>query len=387
MQVYKAFFKIIFKNLSQIMIYIVIFIFLTAFLANTNDATNTDFTETRVNIAVINHDSDTVLVEGLRDYLAENSNMINIPDDTKELQDALFYRKVEYIVTVPDGFSSRFLSENPLQLEKTTIPGSAKSVFFDTLINKYLNTARTYLDNMGNLSRRQLLNYISQDLSQETVVKVNTSGKEPSKNESLSYYFNYMAYSLYAVLILGVSSVMMVFNDPDLKRRNLCSPVKLHKINLQLILGNLTFSVVVWFILIFMSFVMYGNDMFTGKGLLLLLNSFIFTFTVLSISYLIGNVIKSKGAMSAAANVVALGTSFISGVFVPQALLGKTVLKIASFTPNFWYVKSNNSIVSLANFNMKNLTPIFLNMLVLIGFAAALLSITVLLTKQQRMSN
>ena len=74
----------------------------------------------------------------------------------------------------------------------------------------------------------------------------------------------------------------------------------------------------VWLVLISASFVMYGSYMFTTNGLLLLLNSFIFTLAALSISYLIGNLVKSRGAMSAAANVFALGTSFLSGVFVPQ---------------------------------------------------------------------
>ena len=42
---------------------------------------------------------------------------------------------------------------------------------------------------------------------------------------SYSYYFNYLAYALLAVLILGISSIMMVFNNQDIKRRNSCAPV------------------------------------------------------------------------------------------------------------------------------------------------------------------
>ncbi|MFP4661668.1 MAG: hypothetical protein ACLFPF_05715 [Halanaerobiales bacterium] len=89
----------------------------------------------------------------------------------------------------------------------------------------------------------------------------------------------------------------------------------------------------------------------------------------------------------AIANVVALGTSFISGLFVPQFLLGKTVLSIASFTPNYWYVKSNNSIVKLAELDIASLAPIFINMSIVFGFALAVLSITLVLIKQKRMSN
>lgn len=388
MQVYKAFFKVIYKNLSQIIIYVVVFLFFAVFLSNTyTNPVNTDFTDTKVNIVFINHDANSKLVEGLKDYLSKNANIIDIPDDTQKLQDALFFRQVEYIVRVPNDFTENFLSGKTVQLEKTTVPSSTSGIYMDRIINKYLNTAKTYASNIKDLSGEQLISYLDKDLSQKTEVKVISSAGQISKNEKSAYYYNYLAYSLFAILILGVSSVMMVFNNTDLKKRNLCSPVKLRNMNFQMILGNISYAILAWATMIFTSFIMYGSYMFTARGLLLLLNSFVFTLAALSISYLIGNVIKSRNAMSAATNVVSLGTCFISGVFVPQALLGKTVLKIASFTPTYWYVKSNNEIVNMVNFKIENLMPIYINMLVIIGFAAAVLIVTLVVIKQKRMTN
>lgn len=388
MQVYKAFFKVILKNLNQIMIYVVVFIPLAVGLANTNtNPVETNFAETKVRIAFINYDTNSRLVEGLNNYLSKNTSIVNISDDTQKLQDALFFREVEYIVKVPKGFTESLFSGKAIQLEKAAVPGSTSGIYIDSVINKYLNTAKTYKDNMENLSDDELLSYVENDLAQKTEVKLNNSVGEVSKSEKSAFYFNYLAYSLFATLILGVCSVMIVFNNTDLKKRNLCTPVKLKSMNFQLILANLSYAVMAWFAMIITSLFMYGSYMFTGRGLLFLLNSLVFTFAALSISFLIGNVIKSKNAMSAAANVVALGTCFISGVFVPQALLGKSVLTLASFTPNYWYVKSNNIIASLINFNMENLAPIFLNMLIVIGFAVAVLTVTLVVIKQKRMSN
>jgi ABC-2 type transport system permease protein len=388
MQVYKAFFKIIKKNLFQIMMYVIIFLSLAIALANTNtNPVNTNFTETKVKIAFINYDKESKLVEGLKAYLNKNAKIVDLPDETQKLQDALFFREVEYIVKVPTGFGEGLLIGKPLSLEKTTVPGSTSEIYLDSMINKYLNTVKTYKDNMGNLSQEQLITYVEKDLAEKTEVQLKTSQDEISKNEKRAFYFNYMAYSLYAVLILGVCSVMIVFNNTDLKKRNHCSPVKLRRMNFEMILANLSFAVLTWFVMVLASIIMYGSYMFSAKGLLFLLNSFIFTFAALSISFLLGNIINSKGAMSAAANAVSLGTCFISGVFVPQAFLGKTVLKIASFTPNYWYVKSNNAIATMANFNMENLTPIFLNMLIILGFAVAILTITLVLIKHKRISS
>lgn len=387
MQVYKAIFKVIYKNLSQMMIYLVIFLFFTILLSSTyTNPLNTNFTETKINVAFINHDKDSVFMEGLKNYLSRSANLINIPDDTQKLQDALFFRQVEYIVKVPQGFTEGLFSGKVVQLEKTTLPSSTSSIYMDIIINKYLNTAKIYMSNMKNISEEQLINYIDKDLSQKTEVKLRSSENQTSRIEKVGYFFNYLAYSLFAILILGVCTIMIVFNDTDLKKRNLSSPVKLKSMNMQMILGNLSFAVLTWFIMIFTSFIMYGSYMLTANGLLLLLNSFIFTLAALSISFLIGNIIKSRGAMSAAANVFSLGSCFISGVFVPQFLLGKTVLTIASFTPTYWFVKANNAIINIVNFKMENLEPIFTNMLIVLGFAVAVLAVTLVVIKQKRMS-
>jgi ABC-2 type transport system permease protein len=180
--------------------------------------------------------------------------------------------------------------------------------------------------------------------------------------------------------------VMLIFNGSDLKRRNFCSPVHIHSINSQLIIGNLSFAVIAWALLISAGFILFNGYMFTANALLHLLNSFVFTLAALSISFLIANLVKSKGAVSAAANVVALGSSFLSGVFVPQYLLGDSVLTIASFTPTYWYVKSNNMITELANYRMENLFPILTNILIMLGFAVAVLAVTLVVLKQRRQS-
>lgn len=180
---------------------------------------------------------------------------------------------------------------------------------------------------------------------------------------------------------------MTTFNNKDLKMRNLSSALTLRSMNYQMILGNITFTVLLWMIMIVASFVMYGSYMFTINGLLFLLNSFVFSIAVLSISLLIGNLINSKNAMSAAANVVSLGSCFISGVFVPQAYLGESVINIARFNPTYWYVKANNEISLLVNYSNENLTPIFMSMLVVCGFALAILAVTLVVIKQRRLSN
>ncbi|HBL84826.1 MAG: hypothetical protein A2Y17_05170 [Clostridiales bacterium GWF2_38_85] len=386
MQIFKAFFKIVNKNKFEMFIYIIVFLAIAIGLSSSNTGVqNGYFNATKLKMVFINNDEDSVLVEGLRDYLAENAILVDIDDNKKELQDALFFREIEYIVRVPAGFTNDLQNGKEVQLEYTKVPDSTTGVFLNNLVNKYLNAANLYAKSLD-ITEEKLAEYIKNDLANEVEVVVNSFETKSETNSNHIFYFNYMAYSIFAILILGVCVVMLVFNGTDLKRRNYCSPIKIRSINLQLASGNLVFALLTWFIMIIASFFLYTNEMFTLTGLLLLANSLIFTVAVLSISFLISNVVRSRGALSAAANVVALGSSFISGVFVPQQFISSEVLNIASFTPTYWYIRANNIIANISTFSFENLKPVFTCMLIILAFAVAILAITLVIAKQKRTS-
>jgi ABC-2 type transport system permease protein len=133
--------------------------------------------------------------------------------------------------------------------------------------------------------------------------------------------------------------------------------------------------------------VLNKENMMSYNGLLLCINALVFTIAALSISYLVGLLLKSRDAQRAIANVLALGFSFISGVFVPQEFLSDKALTIASFTPTYWYVKANNVIGTLSSFSFNNLSDVFIYMLIELGFAMAIFSVALVVSKQKRVTN
>ena len=86
---------------------------------------------------------------------------------------------------------------------------------------------------------------------------------------------------------------------------------------------------------------MYGKSLYNVSAFYYAINTVVYTLVCVSISFLVGNLTRSRGAQAAIVNVLSLGLSFISGVFVPQFMLGETVLNIAKFTPTYWYVHAN----------------------------------------------
>ncbi|WP_455539258.1 ABC transporter permease [Terrisporobacter sp.] len=388
MNVYKAYFKIIKKNLGVLSIYLIIFLAFAISLANFNDTYgNENFQTTKVNVAFINNDHNSRFLYDFRNYIAKNTNLVTIGESKEEKQDALYFNEVEYIITIPKGFTKKILSGNKnVHIEKNIIPNSTSGVFVDNLINKYLNTARRYISTDKNLSQFEIVTNVNKDLKKQSKIKIQ-SYENLSQDSTCYKYYNFFAYCVFAVLILGVGAVMLSFGKEDLKRRNLSSPMTFGSYNFQIALANITYAVVIWLVISLVSALMYKDYMFSTRGLLLLLNSLVFTIVTLSISLLISTLVKNQNVMSAVANVVALGSCFISGVFVDQDYLAGSVLLIAKFNPTYWYVKANDYIGEIVNFSGDNMNDIFICILIEVLFAIVVYVVNLFIVRQRRVSN
>jgi len=385
MPVYNLCMRIIRKNIPSLLIYLFVFIGVSIIVssssANPQKAVN-EFTRKKADIAFISKD-DSPLIEGLRNEIGKIANFIDIPDNKGDLQDALFFRRVVYILRVPEGFAQKFIAGEEVFLEKTFVPGSASSAYIDLSVDKYLNTAKFYLEHMDNISQEGLVAYLNDTLSEEATVTV-LPARTKTNLSNLAYTYNYMAYSLSSILILGMSAIMMALNDKDLKNRMSCSPISGTKSNLQFFLACLTFSGAAWLVQIIACFILDLENVMTLNTVFFIISSLVFTFCGTALGYLIGSIVKGTEAIPAITNVVVLGSCFLSGVFVPAELLGKSTLKIASFTPAYWFVKANNQIAQLSQFDLSSLKPVFSDIAVIFCFASAFFALSLLIRKTKR---
>ena len=113
MPVFKAYLKVIRRNIPAMLIYVGVFMFLILLLTMLYPAPPTDeFSAARPRIAVINDDANGSVAAGLTGYLAETCEIIDLPSTNDALQDALFFRDIEYAVHIPAGFSASLLQGN-----------------------------------------------------------------------------------------------------------------------------------------------------------------------------------------------------------------------------------------------------------------------------------
>ncbi|MGM9532105.1 hypothetical protein [Intestinibacter sp.] len=102
------------------------------------------------------------------------------------------------------------------------------------------------------------------------------------------------------------------------------------------------------------------------------------------IVYLTTNLVNNKNAINGIVNVVALGTSFLCGAFVPMEWLPNSVLNIAHILPSYWYIKTNEILKSIEVFNFETLKPIIINMGIVLLFSILFIVITNIVSKKKR---
>ena len=387
MQVFKAYFKVMKKQMFSILIYGGIFLAITLIMTF-NQINNGDdtFVEEKVPVIVVNEDGESSFIVGFKDYLGKYVKYVEVDDNEEARKDALFNRKVYYILTVPEGFSAALLSGEEAMMDKQSVPDSADSYYVDAAINNYMNTAQLYIKYNSGSSIEELNSHISSNLKIDTEVAFGVKREEAvaSSKDFNKTYFNYLGYIMIGCFILGVSSVMLSFHGIDIRRRNYASPISGSNYNFQLILANLCFVMSYLLVFIIVGFVVNPNHSINTNMLLSWLNAILFGITVLSISYLIGITVKGKNAVQALSTMLSLGLAFISGMFVPQEFMGDAVMKVARFTPSYWFVKSNNTLASITKYSFKNITGILGMMGIQIGFAAAIISIALVVSKRKR---
>ena len=150
-----------------------------------------------------------------------------------------------------------------------------------------------------------------------------------------------------------------------------------------MMIANFIF-VCIFFIIMISIGIMLSPSKVASFGLgLNILNSFVFLFSALAISYIVGLTAKSENVVGAIATIVSLGLAFLSGAFVPQFLLSDTVLKVARFTPNFWYVYTNDKIAEITTFTKANVSELLGYMGIQMVFAVALFCIAIVISKMK----
>lgn len=361
MTIFKTYCKILNKNKWIVIMYTAILLFFGVFNFQNND-NQMNFTESKPDIYIKNEDKNSKLSENLISFLKEKTNIISIEENL--LEDALFYRDVNYIIEIPSNYQNDFLEKkNPVIQTKST--GDYQASLAEMLLNRYLNVANRY--NQFESDIDTLVNQINTTLKDEVTVEM-TSKIDNDSLSQIAFFYNFSNYSMLAGCIYVICLILTIMKEEKVRKRTIISSTDYKKINRELFIANSIFAFSLAFLYILLSVILIGSEMFTIHGLLFITNFLVFTIVAIAIAFTLGNLIKNKNVINGIINVIALGSSFLCGAFVPAEFLPDSVLKIAHVLPSYYFINNNEIIKNLEEINKTTLTPFVQNLIILICF-------------------
>ena len=382
MTVFKTFFRIVNKLKPTIILYTALLIIFGAVNMKTSD-NNINFVNSKPDILIINQDVNKGLTKNLIDYMKKNSNIVKVENNEEKINDSLFYREVSYVIYIPKDYRKNvLLGKNPkLDIKKTDEYDAHLS---EMMLKRYIKLQNIYNKEAG--SEDELITLINDNINDDVNVKI-TSKVDTSKTYNIAYYFNFASYSILAIIIYIICLVLCSFKEESISKRINISSINYKSHNNKILLASIVFSSIVWLLFVIIGVTIVGDIMFSIRGLISIINSFIFTFCALTLSILISSITNNKNAISGIVNVIALGSAFLCGAFVPAEYLPSSVLNFAHILPAYYYINSNDLLKNIDVINISSMHPIIINMVIIIMFSILFIILNNIVTRKKRKSN
>lgn len=379
MTVFKTFLKILNKNKFVVLLYTIILLVFGVFNMATSE-NSTNFVASKPDILIINKDEEIGLTKNLINYIKDNANIIDIKLEEDAINDALFYRDVNYILYIPENYRQDVLNDKKPEIQiKST--GDYQASYAEMLMTRYIKIQNIYASQIK--EEAQLIEKINHSLENEVQIEV-TSKLDTNGLSKASFYYNFASYSILAGAIYVICLILASFHEKSIRKRRAISSMKDKKHNRILLLSNGLFAITLWLCYTILSFLIVGETMFSFQGIIYMMNSFVFTMCALTIAFLIATVVNNKNAINGIVNVIALGSSFLCGAFVPVEWLPKSVLTIAHLIPTYWYIQTNELMKTIEEFNLETLTPVCINMGIMLLFSIVFIMATNIISKKKR---
>lgn len=382
MTVFKTILKILNKLKGMIILYTAILVAITA-LNQTSGNNMTNFEDSKPSVLIVNKDSEDNIAKGFEDYISKHSEIKDI--DTKDedkINDAIFYRDVNYVIYIPKDFGKNLLDGKNPSLEYKSC-GDEYSSYAQMMVEKYIKTVLIYKDYY---SGAELISKVNKVVDKDTKVYMKTT-LDTSKLSSMTQYFNILNYALLAGCVHCISMILASLNDETVRKRTIISSFNYKKYNRIVLLSNSIVIFAMWILYMILALILFKDLMFSSNGLGYVINSFVFTICSLTIGFLIGNITQNKNAIGGIVNVIALGTSFLCGCFVPFEYMPDYVLKIAHILPTYYYVANNQLIKTMEVFNFESIKPLLINGAVIVISSFIFVAVTNYVSKRKQIIN
>ena len=378
MTVFKAFLKILNKNKGMIIFYTLLLIGIS-YMNFSSLESSRNFEQVKPKVHIRDNDN-SVISKDFVAYVKENAKIVEVDNYGEALDDAIFYRDISYYVSIPENYFNDLINgvDTSLEIKKVN---DYDATFAERFVNRYIRLLDFYKSQTTN--QEELIKLVRGNLENTVDIQMTTK-LDTNGLLKMASYFDFANYSIIASLVFIISIILNSFNNLNIHRRITISSMNYKKHNRYLLLSNLLLSFCLFIVYVLGAIVSVGETVLTYHGLVCVINMGIFIVCSTTFAILIGSLITNRDAIGGLINVVALGSSFLCGSFVPQTYLPSTVLAIGHIFPSFYYIEANDLMQKIEIFNLDSLKPIIINNLIVIGFTIVFIILTNIIIKKKR---
>ena len=381
MIVYKNFLRMVWSRKTGVIVYLCIFL-LISFLSIQSKAQGTkEFAETPLTIFIADKDH-SALSQQLIVYLQSKHTVISV--DGSGLNEETLLKKMRKDISVGaidagliirDGFERKAgTEEKGLMSIKDDRRRSA--FYLDLEIRKFLLFALSTKEAEGAFDFEK----VRKALGIRTGVVMIPAARSSSALRGLTVFFNFLGWGIFSLIINSIGWAMFALNDERIRIRNAASPVSDIRFSVENFTAQLTVIAVYLFILISFAVLTAGRNMQTAPLASYTLHAVVYAAVILSMTFMLNAALKKGSVMGIVGTVLPLALAFISGIFLDQALLPKSVTAIARLFPTYYYVGANS-------FTERMLRPDWRNTGVMLLFLFAYFTLGVYFNKLNRVRN
>lgn len=384
MQVFKLYFKLLKSYKGVIILYFVIFmavaLVMTKNLASDNDVA---MDETKLDIMIVDEDGKT-FGKVLEEYFGKRHNLSDIEYDKEKITDALYWRELDYVLIIPEGFEESILSHETedMELQNMKVPGYYDAVYFESELTMYMGKLKGLL--VAGYSIEEAGEQLMKLQAQQTEVKIASFVNE-KQNDICTIFFAYVPYLFITLGMNGIGLILIVFNEQKVKDRMECSCTTMKERIAGLSCGTLVFGLLMLAAVVIVAGILSKGSIFTDNRFpYFLVNMTAMMLFGLSLGFFAGTVAKNRDAVSGLVNVISLTLCFLGGVFVPQEFFSETIMKVAKFFPTYWYVATNTSIGAMKELTPKLAGDFITQIGLVVGYALVVFAVTVAIISNKR---
>lgn len=362
----------------MILLYLVIFFGITVMFQSFAGEGTQDYQAENVPVGIVDEDQGEAAAV-LIGYIGKTNETVMLEDDREVLQEELFYRNVDYIVRIPEGFMEKCIlgTEN---LQVTTVPGTYAGYYVEQQISSFLNFARSY--GAAGFTEAEIASAMADRESAE--VTLLDLGGNTGETPSYVFFFRYLPYLFLSLLCYVLGYILMGFRRGSLPQRMRASAVPVRRQSMEGLAAAGVIAFNLWGICAVAAMTAYGKEFLSsGKAGWHLLNSFTLLAASLALAYLVGTLVKTSAALNGVVNILALGMCFLCGVFVEMDYLSSGVRKAAQFLPVYWYENVNNLLAEHGNIVGNVRTEVLAGIGIQLVFAVAFVCVTLAVSREK----